>query len=39
MRQLCHFFRADVSYGRGVAQELGLNLSEMETPMAAGAAV
>lgn len=24
MRQLCHFFRADVNYGRGVAEGLGI---------------
>ncbi|MBR8832566.1 MAG: catalase [Stigonema ocellatum SAG 48.90 = DSM 106950] len=26
MRQLCHFFRADVSYGRSVAEGLGISI-------------
>jgi catalase len=26
MRQLCHFFRADVSYGLSVAQGLGISI-------------
>ncbi len=26
MRQLCHFFRADISYGRSVAEGLGISI-------------
>ena len=26
MRQLCHFFRADISYGRRVAEGLGISI-------------
>ena len=29
LRQICHFFRADPSYGMGVAQGLGINLAEL----------
>ena len=29
LRQLCHFFRADPSYGMGVASGLGINLAEL----------
>jgi len=28
LRQICHFFRADPAYGLGVAQALGLDISE-----------
>ena len=28
LRQLCHFFRADLGYGFGVAKALGFELSE-----------
>ena len=35
MRQLCHFFRADPSYGKRVAEGLGINLSEFMPPNAA----
>ena len=28
LRQLCHFFRADLGYGFGVAKALGIELSE-----------
>ena len=31
MRQLCHFFRADVDYGWGVAKALGLDMTEVES--------
>jgi catalase len=27
-RQICHFFRADPTYGIGVAQALGIDLAE-----------
>jgi len=33
MRQLCHFFRADVNYGLGVAKALGLDMSEVAKHM------
>ena len=33
MRQLCHFFRADIDYGRGVARELGLDMSNVESKL------
>jgi len=33
MRQLCHFFRADIEYGRGVALALGLEMSELEAKL------
>ena len=29
MRQLCHFFRADMNYGMGVAKGLGIDVSAM----------
>src|ERR1700675_148168 len=29
LRQLCHFFRADSSYGSGVAKALGIDLTGM----------
>ena len=29
MRQLCHFFRADMNYGMAIAQGLGIDLSAM----------
>lgn len=29
LRQICHFFRADPAYGKGVAQALGINLDEV----------
>ncbi|GAB3569867.1 catalase [Spirosoma luteolum] len=32
-RQLCHWFRADVSLGMGVAQGLGLNMAAMQNAM------
>ena len=38
MRQLCHFFRADMDYGRGVAEALGMDMAELEPRLAAGAA-
>jgi catalase len=34
MRQLCHFFRADIDYGRGVALALGLEMSALEARLA-----
>ena len=37
MRQLCHFFRADTDYGRGVAQALGLDITEIESRLVADA--
>ena len=37
MRQLCHFFRADVDYGRGVAQALGMDVSELDSRLTADA--
>ena len=37
MRQLCHFFRADIDYGRGVAQALGMDISELESRLVADA--
>lgn len=33
-RQLCHFFRADPAYGKGVAQGLGIELPEEASAMA-----
>jgi catalase len=33
-RQLCHFFQADIEYGRGVARELGMDMSAMESKLA-----
>jgi catalase len=33
-RQLCHFFRADIDYGRGVALALGLEMSALEARLA-----
>ena len=38
MRQLCHFFRADIDYGRGVAEALGVDMAELEPRLAAAAA-
>ena len=35
MRQLCHFFRADGQYGRGVAEALGLDLRVLEEHLTA----
>ncbi len=32
MRQLCHFFRADVSYGRRVAEGLGISIDPSMLP-------
>ncbi len=32
MRQLCHFFRADVNYGRRVAQALGIEIDPSMMP-------
>ena len=32
-RQLCHWFRADVSLGMGIATGLGLNMEELSTAM------
>ena len=37
MRQLCHFFRADIDYGRGVALALGLDMTEVESRLVADA--
>ena len=37
MRQLCHFFRADIDYGRGVAQALGMDITELESRLVADA--
>ena len=37
MRQLCHFFRADIDYGRGVAQALGMDITELESRLVANA--
>lgn len=34
MRQLCHFFRADEDYGRGVASELGIDMRQIEAQQA-----
>jgi catalase len=38
MRQLCHFFRADEQYGRGVAAALGLDLHDREEHLTASTA-
>lgn len=35
MRQLCHFFRADVNYGRRVAEGLGIKIDPSMMPMSA----
>jgi len=35
MRQLCHFFRADVNYGRGVAEGLGITIDPAMIPTSA----
>ncbi|MCC5625151.1 hypothetical protein LC574_29295 [Nostoc sp. CHAB 5715] len=37
MRQLCHFFRADVSYGRRVAEGLGISIDPSLLPVIAQA--
>ncbi|PSO85142.1 MAG: catalase [Cyanobacteria bacterium QS_3_48_167] len=37
MRQLCHFFRADVNYGKGVAAALGIEIDPSMLPTAPGA--
>jgi len=34
MRQLCHFFRADVQYGLRVAQGLGIEIDPAMMPAA-----
>lgn len=34
MRQLCHFFRADEQYGRGVASEMGIELGAFAAHLA-----
>ena len=34
MRQLCHFFRADPNYGKGVAEALGIDVGNMEEEVA-----
>jgi catalase len=34
MRQLCHFFQADIEYGRGVAHELGVDMAAIEAKLA-----
>ena len=39
MRQLCHFFRADIDYGWGVAKELGLDMTEVESGLTDAMAV
>ena len=33
MRQLCHFFRADINYGRGVAEGLGIKIDPSMMPL------
>ena len=33
MRQLCHFFRADVNYGRRVAEKLGIKIDPSMMPL------
>ncbi|WP_268743996.1 catalase-related domain-containing protein [Chlorogloeopsis fritschii] len=37
MRQLCHFFRADVNYGRRVAEGLGIAIDPSMLPKSAEA--
>lgn len=37
MRQLCHFFRADISYGRRVAEGLGISIDPSLLPVIAQA--
>lgn len=36
MRQLCHFFRADLEYGKRVAEELGISIDPAMFPNAEG---
>lgn len=36
MRQLCHFFRADVNLGMGVARGLGVDMNEVQAMMQKG---
>ena len=36
MRQLCHFFRADLEYGKRVAEELGITIDPSMLPNAEG---
>lgn len=38
MRQLCHFFRADVNLGMGVARGLGVDMNEVQAMMQKGQA-
>ncbi len=39
LRQICHFFRADPAYGKGVAEALGINLEEFMASIIATGAV
>ena len=38
MRQICHFFRADPAYGRGVAKALGIDINAFLPPVGAAVA-
>ncbi|KAF3884781.1 MULTISPECIES: catalase-related domain-containing protein [Nostocales] len=35
MRQICHFFRADINYGRRVAEGLGIEIDASMMPASA----
>lgn len=38
MRAICHFYRADVNYGIGAANALGINIEQEMSKMAAASA-